>query len=142
MYLSASVVIVEPDLSHQLVSNSVSNLVKNLFDNSCNRFLNKPLVKGFLKVFQTNNTFEIAKIVRQSSPLLSKKTLSLQPDKQQQKLEQAEAATQSLFALWDDSKIPSCIDVLSNLKESGLYEISERMEEIIDAHMLGTIPKL
>ena len=76
--------------------------------------------------------FEIAKIVRQSSPLLSKKALSLQPDKQQQKLEQAESATQSLFALWDDGKIPSCIDVLRNLKESGLYELSERMEEIID----------
>ena len=97
-----------------------------------------PLVKAH----QAKNTFEIAKIVRQSSPLLSKKALSLQPDKQQQKLEQAEVATQSLFALWDGGKIPSCIDVLLNLKESGLYELSERMEEIIDSTYAGGDPKV
>ena len=97
-----------------------------------------PLVKAH----QAKNTFEIAKIVRQSSPLLSKKALSLQLDKQQQKLEQAEVATQSLFALWDGGKIPSCIDVLLNLKESGLYELSERMEEIIDSTYAGGDPKV
>ena len=99
-------------------------------------------ISPLVKAHQSNNTFEIAKIVRQSSPLLSKKALSLQPDKQQQKLEQAESATQSLFALWDDGKIPSCIDVLSNLKESGLYEISERMEEIIDGTYAGDDSKV
>lgn len=99
-------------------------------------------ISPLVKAHQANNTFEIAKIVRQSSPLLSKKALSLQPDKQQQKLEQAETATQSLFALWDDGKTPSCIDVLSNLKESGLYEISERMEEIIDGTYAGDDPKV
>ena len=99
-------------------------------------------ISPLVKAHQANNTFEIAKIVRQSSPLLSKKALSLQPDKQQQKLEQAETATQSLFALWDDGKTPSCIDVLSNLKESGLYEISERMEEIIDGTYAGDDSKV
>ena len=97
-------------------------------------------ISPLVKAHQANNTFEIAKIVRQGSPLLSKKALSLQPDKQKQKLEQAESATQSLIALWDDGKIPSCIDVLSNLKESGLYEISERMEEIIDSTYAGDDP--
>ena len=99
-------------------------------------------ISPLVNAHQANNTFEIAKIVRQSSPLLSKKALSLQPDKQQQKLEQAESATQSLFALWDDGKIPSCIDVLRNLKESGLYELSERMEEIIDGTYAGDDPKV
>ena len=99
-------------------------------------------ISPLVKAHQANNTFEIAKIVRQSSPLLSKKALSLQSDKQQQKLEQAEAATQSLFALWDDGKNPSCIDVLRNLKESGLYELSERMEEIIDGTYAGDDPKV
>ena len=99
-------------------------------------------ISPLVKAHQANNTFEIAKIIRQSSPLLSKKALSLQPDKQQQKLEQAETATQSLFALWDDGKIPSCIDVLRNLKESGLYELSERMEEIIDDTYAGDDSKV
>lgn len=99
-------------------------------------------ISPLIKAHQSNNTFEIAKIIRQSSPLLSKKALSLQPDKQQYKLEQAESATKSLFALWNDGKIPSCIDVLSNLKESGLYEISERMEEIIDSTYAGDDPKV
>lgn len=99
-------------------------------------------ISPLVKAHQANNTFEIAKIVRQSSPALSKKALSLQPDKQQQKLEQAETATQSLFALWNDGKIPSCIDVLRNLKESGLYELSERMEEIIDSTYAGEDPKV
>lgn len=99
-------------------------------------------VSPLIKAYQAHNTFEIAKIVRQSSPLLSKKTLSLQPDKQQQKLEQAEAATKSLFALWDSGKNPSCIQVLSNIKASGLYELSERMEEIIDSTYAGDDPKV
>ena len=99
-------------------------------------------ISPLIKAHQSNNTFEIAKIIRQSSPLLSKKALSLQPDKQQYKLEQAESATKSLFALWNDGKTPSCIDVLSNLKESGLYEISERMEEIIDSTYAGDDPKV
>ena len=100
------------------------------------------IISPLVKAHQANNRFKIAKIVRQSSPLLSKKALSLQPDKQQQKLEQAEVATQSLFALWDGGKIPSCIDVLLNLKESGLYELSERMEEIIDSTYAGGDPKV
>ncbi len=62
-------------------------------------------ISPLVKAHQANNTFEIAKIVRQGSPLLSKKALSLQPDKQKQKLEQAESATQSLIALWDDGKV-------------------------------------
>lgn len=99
-------------------------------------------ISPLVKAHQASNTFEIAKIVRQSSPLLSKKILALQPDKQQQKLEMVEAATESLFALWDNGKIPSCIDVLSNLKKSGLYEISERMEEIIDSSYDGGDPKV
>lgn len=99
-------------------------------------------ISPLIKAHQSNNTFEIAKIIRQSSPLLSKKALSLQPDKRQYKLEQAESATKSLFALWNDGKTPSCIDVLSNLKESGLYEISERMEEIIDSTYAGDDPKV
>lgn len=99
-------------------------------------------ISPLVKAYQSNNTFEIAKIVRQSSPLLNKKALSLQLDKQQQKLEQVESATQSLFALWDDGKVPSCIDVLINLKETGLYEISERMEEIIDSTYAGDDSKV
>ncbi len=99
-------------------------------------------ISPLVKAHQAGNTFEIAKIVRQSSPLLNKKILKLQLDKQQEKLEQAESATQSLFALWDDGKIPSCIDVLRNIKESGLYDISERMEEIIDSNYIGDDPKV
>ena len=57
-------------------------------------------------------------------------------------LKQAEVATQSLLALWDDGKIPSCIDVLSNLKDSGLYEISQRMEEIIESTYAGDDSKV
>ena len=99
-------------------------------------------ISPLIKAHKDNNTFEIAKIVRQSSPLLSKKALSLQLDKQQKKLEQAKSATQSLFALWDNGKIPSCIDVLRNIKESGLYEINERMEDIIDSTYSGDDPKV
>ena len=99
-------------------------------------------ISPLVKAHQANNTFEIAKIIRQSSPLLNKKILALQPDKQQEQLEQAESATQSLFALWDDGKIPSCIEVLNNLKASGLYEITERMEDIIDSTYVGDDSKV
>lgn len=93
-------------------------------------------ISPLVKAHKINDAFEIAKIIRQSSPLLTKRTLALQSDKQQ-KLEQAKSATESLFALWDSGKIPSCIEVLRNIKTSGLYELSERMEEIIDASYDG-----
>lgn len=93
-------------------------------------------ISPLVKAHKINDAFEIAKIIRQSSPLLTKRTLALQSDKQQ-KLEQAKSATESLFALWDNGKIPSCIEVLRNIKTSGLYELSERMEEIIDASYDG-----
>ena len=99
-------------------------------------------ISPLVKAHQANNEFEIAKNVRQSSPLLSKKSLELHSDKQKQRLEQAEAATKSLFALWQDGKTPSCIDVLRNIKESGLYEITERMEEILDTTYDGDDPKV
>ena len=100
------------------------------------------VISPLIKANQANNAFEVAKIVRKTSPLLSKKELFLQLDKQQQKLKQAKFATESLFGLWNDGKIPTCIEILCNLKESGLYEISERMQEIIDSTYVGDDPKV
>ena len=90
------------------------------------------IVSPLIKSHKANDSFEIAKLIRKSSPLLSKKYFEKHPEMHQKILEQAEKATESLFELWANGAVPSCIDVLKNIRKSGLYEIGERVGDILD----------
>lgn len=97
-----------------------------------------PLVKSY----QSNNSFEIARLIRKSSPLLSKKNFQANATVQKDMLEKAEHAATSLFSLWDNDKTPSCIDILKNIQSSGLFEVSERVNDILDENYPGDDPKV
>lgn len=89
--------------------------------------------------------FQIEKgILRKSisSPLLSKKSMSANIGAQQEMLEKAEQASVSLFALWDNDANPLCIEVLKNINASGLYELTERTNDILDENYVGDDPKV
>lgn len=90
------------------------------------------MVLPLVKAHKANDIFEITKHIRQNSPLLSKKTFAAHPELQQKMLEKAEAATDNLLSLWNNDACPLCIEVLQNIKSSGLFDISERVGDIID----------
>lgn len=99
-------------------------------------------ISPLIKAHKAGNEFEISRLIRKSSPLLSRKFLEANVNIQQDMLEIAEHAASSLFALWDNDSIPLCIDVLKNIQVSGLYELTERTNEILDEKYSGDDPKV
>lgn len=95
------------------------------------------IILPLIKAHQEEKKFELAKIIRQYSPLLSKKSFAEQPEIQLSKLEQVEKAAESLFELWNDNAIPSCIEVLRIIRTTNLFEVGERIDDILDDSYTG-----
>lgn len=99
-------------------------------------------VLPLINAYREENEFEITKILRHKSPLLDKKYLLLEPEKQQQKLAEVENAANGLFALWKDNSVPSCIEVLRNIKASGLFAVTDRIDDVLDESYGGNDVKV
>ena len=93
-------------------------------------FLSK-VISPLVMAHKCNNEFEISKIVRQHSPLLDKKVLVANSDKQTDLLQRAESAVDTLLALWTEDSIPTCLDVIKSVQESGLFKLSDRVDYIL-----------
>lgn len=85
-----------------------------------------PLVKAYKK----GNDFEISSIVRQNSPLLEKSILATQAN-QVVALQEVEKAVNSLMSLWKGNKIPTCIEILESVHNTGLFKLDTRVDEIL-----------
>lgn len=46
-------------------------------------------------------------------------------------IEKADAAVEVLMHLWDDEKIPSCLDVLKSIRDTGLFKVASRVDELL-----------
>jgi len=88
-------------------------------------------IRPLIKAHQENQDFEISKILRQSSPLLDKRAFAAKNEKQSELIVATEKAVNTLFSLWDENKVPSCIDILQSVHKSGLFKLNDRMEEIL-----------
>lgn len=81
-------------------------------------FLSK-VISPLVQAYKGNNDFEVLKIVKEYSPLMeSKKWISL--DDQTKALQQVESAVDKLMELWKDDAIPTCLDVLRSIQDTGL----------------------
>ena len=100
------------------------------------------MVLPLVRAYQEKNDFEVAKIVRKHSPLLDKKTLVAKTDDQAEILQKAENAVESLMELWSGNKIPSCLDVLRSIRDTGLFEVSSRTEDILAEQYEGESQKV
>jgi Superfamily I DNA and RNA helicases len=89
------------------------------------------MVLPLIQAYQAQQHFEVAKIVRQYSPLLSKKSFIGENQNQIKYIVTAEKAVNDLCALWNDGQTPSCIDVIIAIKKSGLFQIPESLLEVI-----------
>lgn len=100
------------------------------------------MVLPLVKAYQEKNDFEIAKIIRKYSPLLDKKLLATKTENQAEILQNAENAVESLMELWTDNKIPSCLDVLRSIRDTGLFEVGSRADDLLAEQYEGENQKI
>ena len=80
---------------------------------------------------QNGDKFAAAKLVRESSPLLSKENLKAN-DSPIAQLRIAQAAIDSLMTLWDSGE-PTCAAVAANIAETNLFTIPESLKVALAA---------
>jgi len=103
-------------------------------------FLSK-VVSPLAKAYQDGKDFEVSKIIRRHSPLLDKKAFLAEKEDQTLLLQQAESAVDSLMELWKDEKIPSSLDILKAISETGLFALDSRADDILAGFAEGENPK-
>lgn len=89
------------------------------------------VVSPLVKAYKDSNEFEVSRIVRKHSPLFDKKSFRENSADQIKILEIADRAVEELLLLWKDSTTPTCVQVLEVIKESNLFTLSERVEDIL-----------
>lgn len=78
---------------------------------------------------QAGDKFSVAKVVRETSPLLSVQTLKDAPDQRKQ-LQLARAAVEHLLKLWDGGE-PTCGEILTNVAESSLFSLPDSLHSVV-----------
>lgn len=95
-----------------------------------------------MAAYKSGNDFEVAKIVRKNSPLLDKEAFASELSDQTKMLEKSEDAVEALMRLWDDEKIPSCLEVLKSIRETGLFKVGGRVDELLTEFSQGENEKV
>lgn len=100
------------------------------------------IISPLIQAHKEYNDFKVMEILRQHSPYLKRKLFTSQDVEPIVILNQIEEATDSLFSLWDNEKIPLCMDVLNNIQTSGLFETGDRIDDILDNSYTGEDQKI
>ena len=99
------------------------------------------VVLPLVKASQKGNDFEISQIIRKHSPLIDKKVFAAEDD-QAAALEAIENAVEALVKLWENGKTPSCLAVLKSVQGTGLFEMGNRVEDILAKPIEGEAMKV
>lgn len=89
------------------------------------------LVFPLLVAYQSGNDFEVAKIIRKNSPLLNKEVFITGLNNQVELLRKAEEEVELLMKLWNDGKVPTCLEVLKSIRDTGLFKVGNRVDEVL-----------
>ncbi|MCP1110258.1 UvrD-helicase domain-containing protein [Ohessyouella blattaphilus] len=100
------------------------------------------VISPLVIAYQSSNDFEVSRIVRRHSPLLNKKTFAAEREDQTILLQKAENAVQELMTLWENESIPSCLNILKSIKETGLFELDKRVDDILAEFIEGESAKI
>ena len=100
------------------------------------------VIAPLIDAYQANDSFTVAKILRKNCPLLSRTNFEKQPNDQKELLEQVDQSAESLFALWKEDAVPTCIDILKHIKESGLFDLGDRVDDLLDDEYTGDDTKV
>lgn len=79
---------------------------------------------------ERENRFEIANYVKQFSPLISKQSLSEEPNKLE-KLHFANEKLNELLSLWDDKKEPTLLEILNSIDSTKLFKIPNVLKIVL-----------
>lgn len=88
-------------------------------------------VLELIKAKKCQDHFRAAHIVRTYSPLISKKSLKESQDSIGE-IRKANEAVKNLCNLWDEGASPLIIDVIKELSKSGLFEVPDLFQSILD----------
>lgn len=100
------------------------------------------IILPLVEAYQNDNDFEVSRIIRQHSPLLNKKTLCENATDQTKLIEAAENAVENLLHIWKDGVIPTCLDVLKTVKKTSLFNLSDRVDDILSEPIKGEDKKV
>ena len=89
------------------------------------------IVFPLLVAYQSGNDFEVAKIIRKNSPLLNKEVFITGLNNQVELLRKAEEAVELLMKLWNDGKVPTCLEVLKSIRDTELFKVGNRVDEVL-----------
>ncbi len=89
------------------------------------------VISPLVKAYQSDNDFEVSRIVRQSSPLLDKKAFLENSADQSKLIEEVEKAVEELLLLWKDGAIPTCVAILKAIKKTNLFTLNGRVDDIM-----------
>jgi len=110
----------------------VDNLRTGLLDGSLPSLrLFSKIVLPLFKAYEKGDDFAIADIVRRNSPLLQKENLLKAGENQTAQLKKVQEAVEELFKVWDNNNDPSFLDVISNIAQTGLFEIPEALKPMV-----------
>lgn len=90
------------------------------------------IVSPLVDAYKSGNDFEVSQIVRKNSPMLKKEVFSTELNVQVDMVKKAEDAVESLMQLWSEEKIPTCLEVLKSIRETGLFKVGDRVDELLE----------
>lgn len=83
-----------------------------------------PLREAYL----SGDNFEISRIVKKYSPLLSKKAFLKNKSNQLDRIRMVNESVNRIFELWCSDKEPTCLEILACIDNEKLFEIPERLQ--------------
>ena len=89
------------------------------------------IIIPLIQAHQSNNSFEEMKIIRKYSPIMSKKNFNKDTKCQKEILQNIKQGVNKLYKLWNDGREPNCIEILKNVEKSGLFEIPDKLKDIL-----------
>ena len=109
----------------------LSNFKTGMLDGTLNGlsyFTNQ--ISPLIEALKSNDQFEVARIVKERSPLLQSKQQTRGASVQRE-LQTARNAVQSVFALWEDNADPVLLDILKNVHKTGLFATPDTFAPIL-----------
>jgi DNA helicase-2/ATP-dependent DNA helicase PcrA len=91
-------------------------------------------IKTILQLYnanKANNRFEISNIVKRDSPIFDKRYIIDAEDKKAV-LNKAKTSVDKLLQLWENHKLPTLMDILLEVRESGIFSIPSDLSISID----------
>lgn len=89
------------------------------------------IISPLVTAYKGQKDFEVSKIIRKHSPFFDKKIFEANSSKQMEILNEVEKSFGKLMDLWENGKIPTCVDVLKTIKETNLFTLNSRIDEIL-----------